>query len=112
MENPEPRAREVAQAEVLSDRHLGTVVCVGVDGSRAARQAVLWGAGEARLRHAPLLLVHVAVAGIESLGAEPGEPSGRRLLESSAEAASQLEPDVDVRTALQTVSSVRTGLVA
>ena len=112
MEAQEPRARDVARSDDLSGRHRETVVCVAVDGSRAARQAVLWGAVEARLRHAPLVIVHVEVVATESLGAEPSELSGQILLESSATAASELEPDVDVRTELVTGSSVRAALFA
>jgi nucleotide-binding universal stress UspA family protein len=111
MEDQEPRAPEVERPDDVSDRQ-EAVVCVAVDGSRAARQAVLWGAVEARLRHTPLLVVHVEVVATESVGADSSELSGRSLLESSAEAASQLEPDLHVRTELLTGTSVRAELGA
>ena len=112
MEGIVPRVREIARAENSSLRQRESVVCVAVDGSQAARQAVLWGAGEARLRQAPLLVAHVEVVATESMGGDSGELSGRSLLESSAMAASSLEPDVDVRTDLLIGTSVRAELVA
>ena len=96
--------------EAVLRRRDGTV-CVGVDGSRASRRAVLWGAVEARLRHAPLLLVHVELVATESLGANARDVSGELLLASSAMAAVDLEPDIEVRTELVTGSSVRAELV-
>jgi nucleotide-binding universal stress UspA family protein len=87
------------------------IVCVGVDGSRPARQAVLWGAVEARLRCTQLLIVHVELVATESLGAEAGELSGEALLMSSAKAATDLEPDVDVQTDLVIGTSIRDELV-
>ena len=44
-------------------------VTVGVDGSRAARQAVVWGAYEARLRRSPLKIVHVQEVATDAVGA-------------------------------------------
>jgi nucleotide-binding universal stress UspA family protein len=96
--------------EATLRRRDGTV-CVGVDGSQASRRAVLWGAVEARLRRAPLLLVHVELVPTESLGANVREISGELMLALSAKAAVELEPDIDVRTELVTGSSVRTELV-
>ena len=83
-----------------SDRPHEPVVCVAVDGSRAARQAVLWAAVEARLRHVPLLVVHVVIVATESVGADASELSSQNVLESSAEAARELEPEIEVRTEL------------
>ncbi len=112
MEDREPRARAVARPEELFDRRREAVVCVAVDGSRAARQAVLWGAVEARLRHVPLLVVHVNIVATDSVGADSSEVSGQTLLASSAEAARQLEPEIDIRTDLLTGTSIRAELVA
>ena len=112
MEGREPRAREVVRPEDSSLRQREAVVCVAVDGSRAARYAVLWAAVEARLRHAQLLVVHVEVTATESVGADSNKLMGQTLLESSAEAARQLEPDIDVRTELLIGTSVRAELVA
>ncbi len=95
-----------------TDRPREAVVCVAVDGSRAARQAVLWAAVEARLRHVPLLVVHVVIVATESVGADASELSSQNVLESSAEAARGLEPEIEVRTQLLTGSSVRAELVA
>src|SRR6188508_1947896 len=86
-------------------------ICVGVDGSQASQRAVLWGAVEARLRQAPLLLVHVELVATDSLGANASEISGELLLALGAKAAVELEPEIDVRTELITGSSVRAGLV-
>jgi nucleotide-binding universal stress UspA family protein len=66
---------------------------------------------EARLRHVPLLLVHVEPVASESLGANARDVSGELLLASSAKAAVDLEPDIEVRTELVTGSSVRAELV-
>jgi nucleotide-binding universal stress UspA family protein len=66
---------------------------------------------EARLRQAPLLLVHVDLVPTESLGANPREISGELLLALNAKAAVELEPDIDVRTELVAGSSVRAELV-
>ena len=85
---------------------------MAVDGSRAARHAVLWAAVEARLRHVPLLVVHVVIVATESVGADASELSSQNLLESSAKAARELEPEIEVRTELLTGSSVRAELVA
>ena len=79
MEAQETRVREVARPGGVPDRHPQGLVCVAVDGSRAARQAVVWGAVEARLRHSPLLIVHVDVVATESLGAEPSRGVGADL---------------------------------
>ena len=111
MNNPEPNPHDFTGPDGSSVRPRQEVVCVGVDGSRAARQAVLWGAVEARLRHAQLLIVHVALVATDSLGAEASEITGEALLVSSAKAAAELEPDVDVRTDLVIGTSVRAELV-
>ena len=111
MENPEPKPQDFGGPDESPLRSRQDVVCVGVDGSRAARQAVLWGAVEARLRHAQLLIVHVALVATDNLGAESSDISGEALLVSSAKAATELEPDVDVRTNLVTGTSVRAELV-
>ena len=96
--------------EAALRRRDGTV-CVGVDGSRASRRAVLWGAVEARLRHAPLLIAHVELVATQSLGADASEITGELLLASTAKAAVELEPEIDVRTELVVGTSVRAELV-
>ena len=49
------------------------LVVVGVDGSRAAQQAVRWAAIEARMRAATLLIVHVEPLAADVVGADrPG----------------------------------------
>ena len=88
-----------------------SLVCVAVDGSRAARQAVLWGAVEARLRRAPLLVVHVDLLATDSVGDSHQRPD-QTLLEASARAALELEPDISVRTGVVVGTSIRAELVA
>jgi nucleotide-binding universal stress UspA family protein len=66
---------------------------------------------EARLRQAPLLIAHVELVATESLGANASDVSGELLLASSAKAAIELEPDIDVRTELVVGTSVREELV-
>ena len=112
MEARKPSARQVARPEDSSARRREAVVCVAVDGSRAARQAVYWAAAEARVRRAPLLVVHVEEVATDNLGAESGKQSGQSLLEASAMAATEFEPDIDVRTELLTGTSVRAELIA
>lgn len=81
--------------DMVTDR-----VVVGVDGSRTSRHAVLWAAGEARIRHSDLIIVHVdpSTTGAAHL-TEPFLSVGG-LLEASAAAASQREPPVTVATLL------------
>jgi nucleotide-binding universal stress UspA family protein len=111
MENPESKPDDFAGRVGTSFGPHQDIVCVGVDGSRAARQAVLWGAVEARLRRAQLLIVHVELVATESLGADASEISGDALLMSSAKAATDLEPDVDVQTDLVIGRAIRDELV-
>jgi nucleotide-binding universal stress UspA family protein len=66
---------------------------------------------EARLRQAPLLIAHVELVATESLGANASDVSGELLLASSAKAAVDLEPDIEVRTELVVGTSVRDELV-
>jgi nucleotide-binding universal stress UspA family protein len=78
----------------------GRRILVGVDGSRAARNAVLWAAQEAQLRRAELLVTHVDPPSVDAVGLY-GEPVGSEaILEASAAAASQRAPSVTVATLL------------
>ena len=86
-------------------------VFVGVDGSRAARQAVLWGAVEARLRRGQLLIGHVELTAADSLGAQESRPSGEVLLQTSARSAADMEPEIDVQTVSAIGTSVSTELL-
>jgi nucleotide-binding universal stress UspA family protein len=45
----------------MSSQKMNLGVVVGVDGSSSSRSAIQWAAREARMRNAPLTLVHVAV---------------------------------------------------
>src|SRR5271156_1054547 len=45
----------------MSSQAVNPGVLVGVDGSRSSKRAVQWAAHEARMRNAPLTLVHVVV---------------------------------------------------
>jgi nucleotide-binding universal stress UspA family protein len=78
----------------------GRRILVGVDGSRAARNAVLWAAQEAQLRHAELVITHVDPPSPDAVGLY-GEPVGSEaILEACATAASQWAPSVTVATLL------------
>jgi nucleotide-binding universal stress UspA family protein len=82
------------------DRLVNTVterIVVGVNGSRASRQALLWGAHEAHLSRAELLVVHVVTPVADAVGIDADEQFADHLLTVSAEGAADLEPDVPVR---------------
>jgi nucleotide-binding universal stress UspA family protein len=87
-------------------------VTVGVDGSRAARQAVVWAAYEARLRRTRLGIVHVHRTETDAPGATTDEETSRGLVVTAARAAADVEPDLDITTRVVTASSVEAGLVA
>jgi len=71
-----------------------------VDGSRAARHALLWAARQARIRQSLLVVTHVDPLSPDAVGLS-GDPVGSEaILESSAAAASQREPSVTVATLL------------
>jgi nucleotide-binding universal stress UspA family protein len=72
------------------------VVVVGVDGSRAAEQAVRWGAIEAGLRAARLLIAHVEPLAIDAVGADRPGRAGEAILRSSERAAREVEPGIDL----------------
>jgi nucleotide-binding universal stress UspA family protein len=72
------------------------LVVVGVDGSRAAQQAVRWAAIEARLRAARLLIVHVEPLAADVVEADRPWHAGESLLRSSGQAAREIEPEIDV----------------
>ena len=77
-----------------------TCVVVGVDGSQASRRAVIWSAGEARLRRLPLLIVHVEPPHRDAVGDPQDRLSGFDLLEASRRAA---VPDDDLDVDIQLV---------
>ncbi len=83
------------QSDVGPGRRL---VVVGVDGSRAAQQALCWAAIEARLRAARLLLVHVEPLAADVVGGDRLWSAGGALLRSSVQVANEIEPEVEVRT--------------
>ena len=87
------------------------LVFVGVDGSRAAREAVRWGAVEARLRQVQLLIGHVEVIAARRLATPVPRPSVDALLRTSAAVAVAMEPQIDVRTASAVGSRVSTELL-
>jgi nucleotide-binding universal stress UspA family protein len=78
------------------------MVVVGVDGSRAAEQAVRWAAIEARLRAARLLIAHVEPLATDAIGAGRPGHTGEAILRSSERAARQVEPEID----LESVSAI------
>jgi nucleotide-binding universal stress UspA family protein len=71
-------------------------IVVGVDGSAASRNAVLWAAGEARSRRSDLIITHVE----QRSSASSQAASLHALLAGSAEAASRRAPAVAVGTLL------------
>jgi nucleotide-binding universal stress UspA family protein len=87
------------------------VVFAGVDGSRAAREAVRWGAVEARLRRAQLLIGHVEAFAADRGRAQIPRPSDDALLRTSAAVAAAMEPEIDVRTVSAVGSRVSTELL-
>lgn len=91
-----------------SHREVGAVV-VGVDGSAPASGALVEAAFQARLRGAPLLVVHAWTAppGLDQLDAgssgealDEGRQSGLSLLAAAAEDVASREPEVEVETRL------------
>jgi nucleotide-binding universal stress UspA family protein len=93
----------------MSEVRPGGVV-VGVDGSRAARQAVLWAAGAARLRGLPLTIARVEPPARDAAGLPDEQLSALDLLESSRRAA-RPDRDLEVRLALISESWVAASLV-
>jgi len=87
------------------------LVFVGVDRSRAAREAVRWGAVEARLRRAQLLIGHVEGVAAHRLAAQAPRSSDDALLHSSAQVAAAMAPEIDVRTVWAVGSRVSTELL-
>ncbi|MGW4163431.1 universal stress protein [Streptomyces sp. NPDC004788] len=87
--------------EIPARPELGTVV-VGVDGSPAARTAVLWAAAEADRRGRPLRLVHAADTDRRALFYADGEAiqavreAGRDLLIETADAVRERFPGLEV----------------
>lgn len=88
------------------------LVFVGVDGSRAAREAVRWAAVEARLRRAELLIGHVEGIAAHRLAAQTPWTSDDALLRSSAVVATAMEPEIDVRTVSAVGARVSTELLS
>jgi len=74
-------------------------IVVGVDDSRSARNAVLWGAAAARLHGRDLIIAHVAPPGGHPLDSDAAV-AREHLLNASAAAASEREPTVVVGTQL------------
>jgi nucleotide-binding universal stress UspA family protein len=72
-------------------------IVVGVNGSRASRQALLWATNEAGLRRAELLVVHIVAPAVDAVGIGAGHQFADDLLAVSAAAAADLEPDVPIR---------------
>lgn len=90
-------------------------IVVGTDGSPSAQRAVRWALGEARLRGAPLTLVHAWLAPLMAALPEPwaiGSPTfgpsdeqvyeglrsaARSVLDAAVAEARRLEPGLDVR---------------
>ena len=78
------------------DTATGRIV-VGVNGSRASRQALLWATHEARLRSAELLVVHIVAPATDAVGIDANQQPADHLLAISTAAAVDLEPEVPVR---------------
>jgi nucleotide-binding universal stress UspA family protein len=97
----------VASVDRREDAGVGTGVAgqrarivVAVDDSRAARNAVLWGAAAARLHGRDLIIAHVAPPGGRHPPDSDAAAAREHLLNASAAAASQREPTVVVGTQL------------
>jgi nucleotide-binding universal stress UspA family protein len=86
-------------------------VVVGVDGSRAAYQAVRWAAIEARLRTAMLLIVHVEPLATDVVGPDRSWPPGGAILRSSMQVAEEIEPEIAIKTVSATGASVSEELL-
>lgn len=89
----------------------GQTVVVGVDGSRAAYQAVRWAAIEARLRAARLLVVHVEPLAADVVGSDRSWPPGGAILRSSTQVAGEMEPGIDIETFTATGASISEELL-
>jgi nucleotide-binding universal stress UspA family protein len=90
---------------------LGAPIVVGVDGSRAARQAVFWAADEAALRGASLLIVHVDVETAEAVGLPCSTAGCEALLDDELRAALDVQPDLRARSRLVRGPAVADGLL-
>lgn len=72
-------------------------IVVGVDDSEASLQAVDWAAGEANLRHVPLVLVHVHVWSGERKGeVDPELEREADILRVAYDRARRVSPDVAI----------------
>lgn len=89
---------------------MGGAVVVGVDGSEPSRRAVRWAAREARLRGAPIRLVHAWLWPMYHvpLGPPPGAPpeaglrnQAQAVLDAARHEVAQAEPEVPVETVLE-----------
>jgi nucleotide-binding universal stress UspA family protein len=90
----------------------GKELVVGVDGSPESRWAVLWTAREARLRSAPLTLVHVrsSVSDDRSAG-DDAESEAETLLTVRAAEASAFEPEITITPGLYESGSISEQLI-
>ncbi|MET0692899.1 MAG: universal stress protein, partial [Propionibacteriaceae bacterium] len=80
---------------MVSEKRIHDRIVVGVDGSTASHQAVMWAAAEARLRHADLIVTHVEPAGSGAGWTQDRADVDRHeLLAASATAASTRQPGV------------------
>jgi nucleotide-binding universal stress UspA family protein len=87
------------------------LVVVGVDGSRAAYQAVRWAAVEARLRAAKLRLVHVEPLAVDTIDPGRSWPLGNAILRSSMQDARDIEPEVDIEATSASGASISDELL-
>jgi nucleotide-binding universal stress UspA family protein len=85
-------------------------IVVGVDQSPEARWAVLWGAREARLRGATLVLAHVRSSVSDDRAAD-AESEAETFLTIRAAEASELEPEVSVAPRLYESGSISEQLI-
>ncbi|MGL6235753.1 MAG: universal stress protein [Segniliparus sp.] len=92
-----------------------TPVVVGVDGSRAADRALMWGADQAWRLRLPLLLVHsvdfpafASSAGVDFDGSLVWsiEADGERLLEDARDKVREQYPDLPVELRVESLSPV------
>lgn len=81
-------------------------IVVGVDESPESRWAVLWAAGEARLRSATLTLAHVSSSVNEDRAADHLANQAETLLMALAAEASELEPGIAITPRLYESKSV------
>ncbi len=100
-----------SSTDISVDFNKNSVVVVGVDGSKAADQALYWAMKEAKLRNASLKIVHAweypsLVYGVYSDEGLDLESGGKEVLKRSTELARSIDANTLITTVLKEGNAV------